>query len=218
MESKQHGFMNNFTLKIIAIISMVVDHVGYVLLDNDPICRAFGRIAFPIFCFLIVEGFFHTRNHMDYLLRLCIFAILSEVPFDLTFFGQVVNLHHQNVFITLAIGLASIFCLEEMNNRKYYVLPLLALWGLTYFIHSDYGIGGVLLICAFYITRNSPLVRIIVCGLLLYSFYGNTELYGLIALLPISLYNGKKGPDTKMFFYWFYPVHLLIIYGLTLIL
>ena len=104
MDRKQQGLFNNFTLKMIAIISMLTDHVGCILFPDELIFRAIGRIAFPIFCFLVVEGFFHTRNTWNYLMRLCIFAILSEIPFDLAFFGKVFYLQKQNVFMTLALG------------------------------------------------------------------------------------------------------------------
>ena len=83
MTEKQSGFLDSFTLKMIAIISMLADHIGYIFFPQDMVFRAVGRIAFPIFCFLIIEGFHHTRNHTNYLIRLCIFAIISEIPFDL---------------------------------------------------------------------------------------------------------------------------------------
>ena len=219
MDNKSKGVFNNTTLKIIAIITMVIDHIGYIFLDPGTmqysIFRGIGRIAFPIFCFLIVEGFHHTRNPMNYLIRLCIFALLSEIPFDLAFFGTLFDWSHQNVFITLALGLASIFCLEELNNRRTYAIPLAMLWAAAYLVHCDYGLGGVLLIDIFYLTKKSPWMRIVLTTLILYLFFGVNELYGLIALPLIMLYNGKRGASLKMFFYWFYPLHLIIFYLLS---
>ena len=212
MEKKSFGFIDNFTLKMIAIICMLIDHMGFVLFDNAYWMRAIGRIAFPIFCFLIVEGFHHTKSPMHYLLRLCIFALISEVPFDLAFWHAPFVWTHQNVFFTLALGLASLFCLEEMNTKRIYVIPLVAIWAAAYFIHCDYGLGGVLLIGMFYLTEEMPWFRALLAALILYLFYNVVELYGLIALIPITFYNGKRGPKTKMFFYWFYPVHLLILF------
>ena len=212
---KQSGFLDGFTLKMIAIISMLADHIGYIFFPQDMAFRAVGRIAFPIFCFLIIEGFHHTRNHTNYLIRLCIFAIISEIPFDLAFFGTLMDWGHQNVFLTLAFGLAAIFCLEEMNTKRIYAIPFVLIFAASYFVHCDYGIGGVLLICMFYLTRETPWMRFILTALILYIFYGSFELYGLIAMVFITFYNGKRGPQVKMLFYWFYPVHLLVLYAIA---
>lgn len=215
LTQKQSGFLDSFTLKMIAIITMVIDHVGYIFFPEDMVFRAIGRIAFPIFCFLIVEGFHYTRSHTNYLIRLCVFAILSEVPFDLAFFGTVMDWCHQNVFLTLAFGLATIFCLEEMNTKKIFAIPFVLLFAASYFVHCDYGIGGVLLICMFYLTRETPWMRLILTALILYVFFGAFELYGLIAMVFIAFYNGRRGPQVKMLFYWFYPVHLFILYAIA---
>ncbi|MDD5998482.1 MAG: TraX family protein, partial [Lachnospiraceae bacterium] len=138
-----------------------------------------------------------------------------EIPFDLAFFGTVMDWGHQNVFITLALGLASIFCLEEMNTKKIYSIPFVLIFAASYFVHCDYGIGGVLLICMFYLTRETPWMRLILTALILYIFFGAFELYGLIAMVFITFYNGKRGPQVKMLFYWFYPVHLLVLYAIA---
>ena len=218
MDNKSFGFLNNFTLKMIAVITMLIDHIGYVLFPNMLIFRAIGRIAFPIFCFLIVEGFFHTRNHANYLIRLSVFALISEIPFDLAFHKTLFYWDAQNVFITLALGLFAIFCLEEWNNKRIFFIPLALIACIAYFSRCDYGLGGVLLICIFYLTRHSAWMRLFLVALVLYVFFGSFELYGLIAMIPITLYNGKRGPSAKMFFSWFYPVHLLILYGITVYL
>lgn len=218
MEEKHFKIFNNFTLKMIAIICMVIDHVGYIFFPSVQAFRAIGRIAFPIFCFLIVEGFYHTRNHLNYLIRLMIFAVLSEIPFDLAFHGALFDWQYQNVFITLALGLLAIFCLEETNAHRRFVIPLILIWIIAYFIHCDYGAGGVILICMFYLTQKTPWVRLFLCTLILYTFWGTWELYGIIAMIPITLYNGKRGPSAKMVFYWFYPIHLLVLYAIAMYL
>lgn len=215
MEEKNFGLFNNFTLKIIAILTMLIDHVGYVLFPSTLQFRLVGRIAFPIFCFLIVEGFFHTRSTWNYLIRLSLFAILSEIPFDLAFRGCFFDWQYQNVFITLAFGLCALFCLEEMNTRKIFIIPLAIIILLAELSHCDYGAGGVLLICIFYLTRNNKIMQVILCALVMYLCYGQLELYGLFAFIPIFLYNGKRGPSAKIIFYWFYPIHLLVLFGIS---
>lgn len=222
MDNKSFGFINNFTLKMIAVITMVIDHIGYVFIPTQTayyeIFRAIGRISFPIFCFLIIEGFFHTRSHVNYLIRLSVFALISEIPYDLAFHKTMFYWDSQNVFITLVLGLFAIFCLEEMNNRRIYMIPLILTGCAAVFSKCDYGIGGVLLICMFYLTRHTPWIRIFLTALILYMFYNPTELYGLIALVPIACYNGKRGSRAKMIFYWFYPLHLLVLFGLSILL
>ena len=214
--------LNSFTLKMIAIISMLIDHIGYIFLPGTEyysLFRGIGRIAFPIFCFLIVEGFQHTKSPMNYLMRLIVFAFISEVPFDLAFFGTTFNMKNQNVFFTLAIGLACLFCLEEMNRRRWFAIIFLLLFATAYFIKCDYGVGGVLLICMFYLTKDSFWVSFVLAGLIFYMFYGTAELLGLISLILIFFYNGKRGYNkAQWFFYVFYPLHLLILYGISVYL
>lgn len=223
MQEKK-GFLDNFTLKLIAIITMTIDHIGYIFLANSGnnylISRAIGRIAFPIFCFLIVEGFHHTKSPINYLIRLLLFALISEVPFDLAFFNNIFDPAHQNVFFTLAIGLACLFCLEEMKTKRWFSILLVILFAVSYFIHCDYGPGGVLLICTFYFTgqsRDKFWMQLILCGLIFYLFFGAAELFGLIAILLIFLYNGKRGYNKmQWFFYLYYPLHLLILHAMYL--
>lgn len=212
MEEKQHGLFNNFTIKMIALITMLLDHIGYTIFPDMLIFRAIGRIAFPIFCFLEVEAFYHTRSTWNYLIRLCIFALLSEIPFDLAFFGTIYHPQDQNVFITLALGLCALFCLEEMASKRRFAIPFALLFVIAYLSNCDYGPGGVLLICMFYQTKDNKLMQFMLCALIMYLFYGAFELYGLFAFIPILLYNGKRGPSIKMVFYWFYPLHLLALY------
>ncbi len=214
MNHKSIGFLNSFTLKMIAILSMLTDHIGFIFYPENFIFRAFGRLAFPIFCFLIVEGFHHTRSHLNYLVRLIVFAAISEIPFDLAFRGVLFDWQHQNVFFTLALGLISIFCLEEMNSRRIYMLPFILTWGFAYFLKCDYGVGGVIFISTLYLTREMPWIRLILSSLILYLFWGAFELFGLLAIIPITFYNGKRGASIQMPFYWFYPLHLLVLYGI----
>ncbi len=223
---EQRGYIDNFVLKLIAIITMTIDHIGYVLISTDTkeylVFRGIGRIAFPIFCFMIVEGFHHTKSPVNYLIRLLVFALVSEVPFDLAFFNDPLYLSYQNVFFTLALGLSALFCLEEMKIKKWYALILLVIFAIAFFIKCDYGVGGVLLICMFYFTGNSKdkfWMQFLLSGLIFYLFFGKAELLGLIGVVLIFFYNGKRGYNkAQWLFYFYYPLHLLVLHLISVYL
>lgn len=226
------------TLKIIAIVTMLIDHIGAALLENNAIIRSLltsgtfsyelwgtvdlilrltGRIAFPIFCFLLTEGFLHTRNAWKYALRLGIFCLISEIPFDLAFFQQPFYWGHQNVFFTLLLGLLVLIGLKHfegsgLRNRLLRALCVIAGFLAARFLKTDYDAFGVCIIVLFYLLLNRPVLRdigtmltLLMCSIL--------EVTGILSLIPIHLYNGKRGISLKYFFYLFYPAHLLILYG-----
>lgn len=204
--------LNSFQLKILAMASMLADHTGAILFPENIVWRCIGRLSFPIFCFLLVEGFFHTRNVYKYMVRLGIFALVSEIPYDLAFYGTVFKPDRQNIFFTLFIGLAVMCILELQGEWIIKILEImLAMW-LAEILHTDYGFRGVLLICWFYLLKDHLAVKL--AGGALWNFLTNVGVqhYGAAAMIPIGLYNGKKGPGMKYFFYAFYPVHLLILY------
>ena len=152
--------LSNIQIKYLALLAMMTDHFAYIFRSSLSVSayyflRGLGRIAFPIFCFCLVEGFFRTRSHRQYLVRLTVFALLSEVPFDLGLYGSFFNTDHQNVFFTLAIGFLGMMILEGIypRDRSFYVfgfLTPLAAEGLR----TDYGALGVLCILAFYIVAK----------------------------------------------------------------
>lgn len=212
MNHKSNGFITGFSLKLIAMLSMIIDHVGYIFFPNVLFLRGFGRLAFPIFCFLLVEGFFHTKNQLSYFKRLLFFAFLSELPFDLALHNSFLDWQHQNVFFTLALGLSSIFFLEEMTIKKSYSLLLFLNFIIAYFLNCDYGIGGILLILIFYKAKESPFIYFVLSALIYYLFFNTFQLFALFAFIPIAFYNGKRGPSSQIYFYFIYPVHLLLLY------
>lgn len=216
--------MNGLTLKLIAIITMLIDHATAVLVPEGTIYywigRSIGRLAFPIFCFLLVEGLLHTSNVKKYLLRLGAFAFISEVPFDLTFFNSYFTSEHQNVFFTLFIGLAAIFIIHYLDmptikfkREQIIILKLITFviaCGAAYFLRTDYSIMGVLQILFFYLLRNKKGSLTILILLLNMS---GAQTIAALAMLFIWFYNGERGPKlNKYVFYAFYPVHLLILY------
>ncbi len=187
--------------------------------------RVIGRIAFPLFAFLIVQGFLHTSNLKRYMLRLGIFALLSEIPFDFAFWGfpnTTFLFYRQNIFFTLLLGLIAIALLDQIHknyqgqplfmNVLMIVVILAACFTLITIRGSylDYGYG-ILVIVAFYFGRQSRNVSVLLFILITGFLFGDIQLMAILAAPFIYLYNGEKGPSFKYAFYAFYPVHLVIL-------
>ncbi|MBE6753035.1 MAG: hypothetical protein E7559_01555 [Ruminococcaceae bacterium] len=178
LRTDSHG-LDSFRLRTLAIISMLIDHIAAVLMEPGMpgyiFLRSVGRLAFPIFCFLIVEGLVHTRSVWKYMARLAIFAVISEIPFDLATKGRVIEFAEgQNVFITLLLGLAAItavhmgapLLLKKLGAkealcgnvwmRTLVASPAILLCGwLAEKLSTDYGYAGVVFICVLYIFRDN---------------------------------------------------------------
>ena len=200
--------MTGFQLKLLAMLCMTVDHVGAVLFPGIPLLRWIGRLAMPVFCWGIGEGFRHTHSRKQYFGRLMGLALLSEVPFDLAFYGGICS-GHQNVFFTLALGLLALWALET----PWAGWPGALLMGLAAeLLRCDYGIYGVLLILAMDQFRRHPRVQAGAVFLLTLLLFGvNSQLLAVLALLPIACYNGQRGPDDHHLFYFYYPLHLCVL-------
>lgn len=206
--------MNTFQLKWIAIVAMAVDHTGAVLFPGNAVFRCIGRLAFPIFCFLLVEGFCHTRDLHRYMGRLALFSLLSEIPFDLAFVGVPFEFRHQNVFFTLFFGVAMMYFMEKYH--AWYIRSAVALFFMwvAETILSDYGGSGILLILIYYVFREHRKTKLILGAGWNFFFSPGIQWFGAGASVPIAFYNGKKGPGMKYFFYVFYPAHLLLLYAI----
>ena len=232
--------MTSFLLKIIAMITMLIDHSGDAYFKRTTAMNFIGRIAFPIFAFQITEGYTHTKNLKKYFLRLFIFALLSQIPFWL-FESTFTSNFTLNIFFTLFFGLLAIFCYDKLVNSKFIVvknekintilkiifgiLPAIIFGIIAELAKFDYGFFGIAIIFIFYIFRNKKLtmsiIFILACIIkyfIEYLKYGNIIFYSLITTFTISsiifilLYNGKQGKKIKYFLYAFYPVHLLILF------
>ena len=213
--------MTGLALKLIAVISMLIDHTGDVLYPGKLQLRCIGRLAFPLYCFLLVEGFLHTRDLKRYIFRLFIFGIISEIPFDLAFYGRVMDASHQNVFWTLLLGILAISLMSMIECDNMYLKYLLQAVSAVPFgiaaqlLHTDYRWIGVGLISSMYIFHDIETLKVL-CGavLLLPVFTNEIEYFGLLSYVPMHFYNGKRGgmsPMLKWAFYLFYPAHLLIL-------
>ena len=230
-------------LKTIACITMLVDHIGascieagiltpgldigtlsrdtlsaYPLFQLDRVLRFTGRLAFPIFCFLLVEGFVHTHDVKKYVRRLFLFALISEVPFDLAFFRTPFYPGAQNVYWTLALGVLAMAGLKHFEKPDGSASWKGLLWAggcaaLALAANTDYSASGVIIICALYLTRADRKRQCIV-GAVLFAW----ELTAPLAFVLVWFYNGQRGacsPLQKKAFYWFYPVHLSVLAAVT---
>ncbi|MDO5392054.1 MAG: TraX family protein [Eubacteriales bacterium] len=216
--NRQKG-LSASSLKTLAAICMFIDHLDYLVLRCFPqtslleyFCRGIGRISFPVFCFLLTEGFLHTSSRARYAARLCIFAILSELPYDMAFSETFSFLHSQNIFFTLLIGLLVLWGMEWFSeNICFQAFVLLFGMGISILFDCDYGWQGILLIAILFFFRQDffsmTAAGISVC--LLWSWEA------AFAFLPIRLYNKQRGwmkrSAAKYAFYLFYPLHLLLL-------
>ena len=311
------GRLSGSTIKIIAVAAMLIDHAAAALLTRYLICgiqtaqstgaalswqqehqafyaayylmRDIGRLGFPIFCFLLVEGFQRTSNVKKYALRLGIFALISEFPFNLAICGQLFNLNYQNVYFTLLLSLLALcgfryFAETEKGEKKDLPTPLrtvflvtgmfspvACLWAsgllelfeidvrilfyamafgaavLSFFfcgmrrglrrvqtvgadmtalalcmagaelLRTDYGGMGVLTIAVMYLLRRHKAASM-AAGCTVLSIMSLSELPAFIAVIPIALYNGRRGLKMKYFFYAFYPAHLALLYAAAMLM
>ncbi|MBQ3135612.1 MAG: hypothetical protein IJB75_07375 [Oscillospiraceae bacterium] len=214
---------------------MLIDHSALLLAAELPILtlpllpigggkvtlyyimRKIGRLAFPIFCFLISEGLVHTRDRKRYLLRLACFAAVSEFPFNLLVKGTLFYGGKQNIFFTLLLG-ALLICISERkaSQADNAVLMIFVLFA-ALLLKPDYGLSGVVLILLMYSFRTRPAIQAVTAFPLLSGGWA-----AFAAFLPINLYNGQRGfirsAALKYGFYLFYPLHILVLVAVKLIL
>ena len=210
-------------LKYIAFLSMLVDHVNkaliYPMLTGkgfldflSDLFDIFGRIAFPLFMFFLVEGFFKTRNRLRYLLYLIIFGIISEIPFDLCQSVVIFQPYSNNVMFTLALTLVMIWIIDELRRPTkifWYLISIVIVLGtclLSMIWGLDYEWHGILIGYFFYIFYNNPIFAIIGGYLSLIK-----TPWALLGFGLTLTYNGERGKQNKILNYSFYPVHLLIL-------
>lgn len=206
-------------LKIIAVVSMVIDHCAYYLMDVNTmayeVMRCFGRIAFPVFAFLVAEGFAHTRNRMRYFLSLLLFAAVSEVPWYLL--NGADGTH--NVMFTLALGVAALAAFERLRGHRALAIAAILLAALLAEVSGlDYGWRGIVVILVLHLFRSKKYSQSARLLQLAFAFpflshYGTIGT--LLACSVILLYDGTRGiihgKVAKYGFYAIYPVHLVII-------
>lgn len=239
--SKRFG-ISATTLRLLAMLFMLLDHMWATVIPGNNWMTYVGRLAFPIFAFQIVEGFYHTSDRKKYANRLLILALISEIPFDLMCVSSPLFLFHQNTVFTLLLGLWAISALDNARIAKTkptaakagFVLLAVYLLGLLGFV--DYGWKGVMTVVAFYVfhdgrfSKIGQFISLLLLNVILFegqsfelfdgAYYLPTQVFALLALIPIWLYDGRKGSGGKRFqyaAYLFYPIHLLVLHLLRTI-
>ena len=243
--------MSGKVLKLIALVTMIIDHIGaslvYVLIVELGhreyaslyyLMRHVGRIAFPIYCFLLVEGFYHTKNLKRYIISMGIFALISEIPFDLALSREAfMDWSHQNVFFTMFLGLIAMYFVEssfklfppgDFRGYAAAVMVIAAFTGISFLMRADYKGIGVFIICLLQLLYRSYrgyfsagigeryfFFNIMLLAVATLCIYSKNEIYAFLGVIPFLFYNGERGRiKYKYFYYAAYPVHLLILAGI----
>lgn len=212
-------FLNSYHLKIIALVTMVLDHTGALFFPEQDWIRIIGRIAFVIYTFMLVEGVYHTRNITNYIKKIFLWAILSEIPFDLAFSDKLLEFNHQNIFFSLLISIVGLYFIKKQkfffNSLLIGMLCLIVAW----LLKVDYSWYGVLIVLLFYFLR--PYIIWKFASIEFVSLFASFSISGLqffafVGFIPIFLYNGKQGKKIGNIYYSFYALHLLILTSLKL--
>ena len=225
--------MTAFTLKIIALSAMLFDHLAVVFPDVFPFWfRGIGRLAWPIFAYILAEGFRHTKSPEKFLMRLLAFALISEIPYDLAMGNEINFFANTNIFYTLFLGGTAIFLYERFRERRGWqtmavIASILPTVILAEILSVDYGSLGVLFVFALYAAKPKMIkllavvafaiiqfVPLVMAQLLLIKFptkYFFIIPFALTTVPLLAKYNGERGYAAKWLFYWFYPAHLTVI-------
>lgn len=219
--------MSSFSLRMTALLTMIIDHAGLALFPDIGLFRCIGRLSFPIYCFLIVQGYLHTRSLRAYGRRLLLAAILSEIPFDLMIFGRIASPVEQNVLFSLLLGLMTLYASDLLGRKPIYVLFCAAALCLCAMIANvSYGWLGVALCLAMRYAEDNRIRLALFTGgtLLVYSLslllsgvalsWVLVSFCALFSLIPLLLYSGMPGmrhPAFTFLFYTAYPLHLLAL-------
>lgn len=240
MYSESRRNLSADALKITALITMLIDHLAVIVLPAFLqsalreeayeyvywTMRTIGRMAFPVYCFLLVESFKYTRNRLKYAVRLLLFAIVSEIPFDIAFNDCYFEIQHNNVFFTLLLGLIAIAMLEGIKEAVYIDRIPPARWlamaasafammlTAEVLLHTDYGAAGVACIVVMYMLREDRTVSYTAGVVILAMLAGSIELWALLMLPAVYMYSGRRGKQKKFLFYIFYPAHLIVLEAL----
>lgn len=216
--------MSSFCLKIFACVFMLIDHIGFCLFPNILTFRIIGRLAFPMFAYQTALGYSHTKNKSKYILRMLIFALVSQLPFMFMKNMAGYSSFSTNIGFSLLISLLCLYTIDLFNKKRkkknYYTLllifPLLLIGEL---LKVDYAYYGPLMVMIFYVFKDLkknflPVLILFLLATALFTYTSGSLLiqyFAVLTLFILLFYNGKKGKDIKYWFYTFYPLHMIIL-------
>ena len=217
--TKENSGMTTFLMKWIAVLTMITDHVGRMFFPDVHIFNIIGRIAFPLFAFLLVEGFVHTGNLKKYMLRMFIFACISEIPYDLAMQETWLEFSRQNTIWTLTLGLLMLALCRKYQYSVWAVAGIAVVCcAAAALLRFDYGAGGIVLILILYFLRDRQWLKYLAMLGLSVLWFGGTEIAAMISIIFMLAYNGKHGKNMKYMFYWFYPVYLAVLFFIKILI
>ena len=222
-----YGLSGN-ALKLIAAAAMVADHVGYLFFPTVAALRIIGRLAFPIFAYMVAEGCGYTRNKLKYFLHVFLLAVICQIVYFVAARDT-----HMNILVTFSLAILLIYAMDAVKSAVslgkrigwtvVFTTGVAAVYLLTQYVSVDYGFWGVMtpvLAGAFRGKTDKRYISVLMlgAGLLLVSGYlGGVQIYSLFALPLLLLYSGKRGKwKMKYFFYIFYPLHLALLEGVVI--
>ena len=213
-------------LRALALITMMIDHAGLALFPRVGAFRCVGRLAFPLYCFLLVQGYRHTKNRQAYINRLCVLALITEIPFDLLTFGRLVSPIEQNAIFSLLLSLAALYIADVYARHPLSSsMGILCVFAAAMLSRVSYGWLGAALCLLFYSAKRrgaQALGVLLLEGLYALSLHLSgvatswvlVSLCGMFAALPIAFYNGRRGaraPLLTLLFYAAYPLHIIAL-------
>ena len=218
--------LNGTALKVLAMVLMFLDHACWTIAFDHQWMTCVGRLAFPLFAFLIAEGYRHTKDFKRYFKRMALFALISEIPFNLMTGGALINPFHQNVMFTFCLALLLLRMVDKAWERSWWQGAFVAVfggclgYGLGFLAFVDYYGYGVITVLVFWLGRKVRFGRLLELAALAYinveliggmsyvltlwgrEFWVPQQVFALLALIPIWLYRGRKG-HTSPAFRWF---------------
>lgn len=218
------AFLSGNALKILAAIFMTIDHIGVLLLPDAVWCRIVGRLALPIFAFMIAQGCKYTRNKGKYFGNIFILGVLCQIVY---YFAD--GSLYFSILITFSLSILTIYALQFWKNRKtalsawVFAGAVTLVYGLNRVFIIDYGFWGCMLpvfAAAFQGTKKDRLpvhLGMLGIGLMLLALdFGGIQFFSLLALPLLGCYNGRRGTgNLKSFFYIFYPAHLVVLQAIA---
>jgi hypothetical protein len=213
--------LNRNHLKLIALITMLIDHIGIVFLPEIELFRIIGRLSFPIFAYFIAEGWYYTKNRAKYTLIIAIFALITQPIYHFA-----LNDSRLNILFTFLLSIALMCLIDKCTTKNiefiiYLLVFLLVLTFVSTLNFIDYGLLGVLLPVIFYMFRDNQIKYLIsTITIAIFSIlFSDIQLFSIISIVLLYMYNGKKGKlNLKYAFYIIYPAHMIILYLIALLI